>query len=180
MHPASDRAATSAHPEGLDMTKRLLMAGGVRAADRLRLDRAAYPRTVINTSMLRLYIAAPVLVPLGACGSSVAAAPTASAASTAQPTPTPTPDITAVSHTYLTAYSLLATTDGPLVAQQNAAAAGTSALTAALNGEIAAHQAFDSSVSAIDVSAFSGVTQDVRAIIAARCGGRGCVGQPGS
>ncbi len=68
---------------------------------------------------------------------------------------------------YLTPYNLLGTTDAPLITQENAARIGTSALKAALNGQKAAYQAFDSSVSAIDVSAFPSVAQDFRAITSA-------------
>jgi hypothetical protein len=118
--------------------------------------------------MLRLSSALAALVALAACGSAVpAASPTAKATPTATPAPTATPDITVVSQAYLTPYNLLVTKEAALDGQWKAARIGTSALTNALNGLLAAYTEFDSTVSAIDVSAFPIVTQDFRAITSA-------------
>ena len=114
-------------------------------------------------------VAVLALAALSGCGGAASSAVStkASATPTPAPTPSPTPDITTISRPYLAAYDLLHSTLSPLITQADAASIGSTALTTALNAQLAAYQAFDTSVSGIDVSAFPTVAADLRAVTAA-------------
>lgn len=130
------------------------------------MDCKAGLRSIFNLVL----VGGVAIAALSGCGG--AAATTASTTATPPtateaPTPSPTADITAISSAYLTAYNLLQNTLNPLINQQNSASIGSTALTNALNAQIAAYQAFDTSVSGMDASAFPSTAQDLRAVNAA-------------